>query len=145
MRSQFAQQSRAHMIALVWAEGVHRGPVARAEHHIPEEVRVFEGVFARNSHFGGTCHPGARVQVQEGLGGRDLIPGIEGPVQRRFHLADRFPEQAAGWLEEARSPGGDRQDAAGPDQSPHLRDERRHVRHEKVAEDAHTRVKAALR
>ena len=52
---------------------------------------------------------------------------------------------AVGRLEQARPPRGDRQHAAGTDLPPHLRRERRHIRREENAEDAHDRVERAVR
>ena len=65
--------------------------------------------------------------------------------QRRLDLAHRFPEDGVGGLEEARTPGGHRQQAAGADHSPHIRDEPRHIRREEHPEHADHRIEAAVR
>src|SRR5438552_10397809 len=130
---------------LFLAESVDSRSVTGAEDNVPEPVRVVEVVPACGGHHGWVLHAAAREQIREGGLCGDLIPGVESLEQRWLDVAHGFPESGAGGLEEARAPGGDGQYAAGTDQSPHLRDESRHIRHEEHPEHADHRVKAAVR
>src|SRR5438552_341733 len=115
---------------LVLAESVDSRSITGAEHNVPEPVRVVEVVRAGGGYHGWVLHAAAREQILEGGLCGDLIPGVESLEQRWLDVAHGFPESGVGGLEEARAPGGDGQYAAGAHQSPHLRDEPRHIRHE---------------
>src|SRR5882724_4957663 len=145
VRLQFIQDAPANKVTLFLAESVDSRPVTGAEDNVPEPVRVVEVVPAGNGRHRQVLHAAAREQIREGGLCGDLIPGVESLEQRGLDVAYGFPESGVGGLEEARAPGGDRQYAAGPHQSPHLRDEPRHVRREEHPEHADHRVKAAVR
>ena len=110
--AQFIQETPAHSVTLLRAEGVDGGPVACPEHDLPEPVRMLQLVLARDRLDGGAWHASAREQVGQSRGGGDLIPRIESLEQRRLNLADAVPEMAVRWLEQAWAPGGDRHHAA---------------------------------
>ena len=93
----------------------------------------------------GPGHSRQAEQSGEGPGRGDLVPRVVGLVQRGRHGADGRPEMPVRGLEQARPPGGYRQRAAGPDQAPHLRGERRHIPREEHAEDAYHGVETAVR
>src|SRR5215475_15161725 len=123
-RAKPGQRALPHARSLFLAEGVHGGTVTRPEHDVPELVRVVEVVLAGDGHHGRLGSAGPGEQRGDGRRAGDLVPRVEGLVQRRLHRTDGFPEVAVRGLEQAGPPGGDRQHATGPDQPPHLRGER---------------------
>jgi hypothetical protein len=102
----------AQFLALPCCEIIDGRAVSGTEHDIPEVTGAPEPVLARHRLSESAGDAAAREQVGERLRGGDLIPWAERPVERRLDLADGGPEQAAGRLEQARTPGGDGQRSA---------------------------------
>lgn len=119
-------------------------PVTTPHGDLPPILRGSERMGSRFGHDVGALYPGLGQHGAQSRRFGNAVRGIEAPVQVGPDRLDRFPKNPVGGLEQARTPGRDRQAAAGPDHAPQLHDRPGHVGHEEDAEHAHHGVEASV-